>query len=77
MEAKVEKVLNIIAETLGVPVEEIKPESELVKDLNAESLEIADIVMKLKKEFQIEVPDEDIKNFAKVNDFVNLIIDSE
>ena len=77
MEAKVEKILNIIAETLGVPVEEIKPESELVKDLNAESLEIADIVMKLKKEFQIEVPDEDIKNFVKVNDFITLVIDSE
>lgn len=77
MEAKVEKIKNIIAETLGVPIEEIKPESELVSDLNAEFLEIADIVMKIKKEFQIEVPDEEIKKLTKVNDLINLIIDEE
>ncbi len=77
MEAKVEKIKKIIAETLGVPPEEIKPESELVSDLNAEFLEIADIIMKIKKEFLIEIPEEEIKKFVTVNELINLVIDEE
>ncbi len=77
METKVEKVKNIVAESLGVPLEEIKPESELVDDLNAESLEIADIIMKIKREFQIEIPDDEIEKFVTINDLINLIIDEE
>ena len=77
MEAKIEKINKIIAETLGVPPEEIKPESELISDLNAGFLEIADIIMKIKKEFLIEIPEEEIKKFDTVNDLINLIIDEE
>lgn len=77
MEAKVEKFKKIVAESLGVPPEEIKPESELVDDLNAEPLEIADMIMKIKKEFQIEIPDDEIETFITVNDLLNLIIDEE
>lgn len=77
MESKVEKIKNIVADKLGVPIEEIKPESELIRDLNAEFLEIADIVLRLKREFQIEVPDEEIKGLTTVNDLINLIIDEE
>jgi acyl carrier protein len=77
METKVEKLKKIVAESLGVPPEEIKPESELVEDLNAEPLEIADMIMKIKKEFQIEIPDDEIENFATVSDLFNLIIDEE
>jgi acyl carrier protein len=77
METKVEKFKKIIAESLGVPLEEIKPESELINDLNAGPLEIADIIMKIKKEFQIEIPDDEIENFVTVNDLLNLIIDEE
>lgn len=75
MDSKVKKIKEIIAEKLGVPVEEIKPESELESDLNAGLLEIADIAMKLKEEFQIEIPEEDIKKMTTVNDFINLIAD--
>ena len=77
METKVEKIKEIIAEKLGVPAEEIKPESELESDLNAGLLEIADIVMKLKEEFQIEIPEEEIKKITTVNDFINLVADEE
>lgn len=77
METKAEKVKRIVAESLGVPFEEIKPESELVNDLNAESLEIADMIMKIKREFQIEIPDDEIEKFVTINDLLNLIIDEE
>jgi acyl carrier protein len=77
METKVEKIKEIVAESLGVPLEEIKPESELVNDLNAEPLEIADMIMKIKREFQIEIPDDEIEKFITINDLLNLIIDEE
>lgn len=77
MDSKVKKIKEIIAEKLGAPIEEIKPESELASDLNAGILEIADIVMKLKEEFQIEVPEEEIKKITTVNDFINLVADEE
>lgn len=77
MENKVKKIKEIIAEKVGAPVEEIKPESELEGDLNAGLLEIADIAMKLKEEFQIEIPEEDIKKISTVNDFINLVADEE
>jgi acyl carrier protein len=77
MEKKAEKIKEIIAEKLGVPLEEIKPESELVSDLNAEILEIADIVEKIKKEFQVEVPTEEIEKIITVNDLICLVADEE
>ena len=77
MESKVEKLKEIIAEKLGVPVEEIKPESELEGDLNAGILEIADIAMKLREEMQIEISEEEIKKIITVNDFINLVADEE
>jgi acyl carrier protein len=77
MEKRAEKIKEIIAEKLGVPLEEIKPESELVSDLNAEILEIADIVEKIKKEFQVEVPTEEIEKIITVNDLICLVADEE
>ena len=77
METKVDKFKKIVAESLGVPLEEIKPEAELVDDLNAEPLEIADMIIKIKKEFQIEIPDDEIEKFVTVNDLLSLIIDEE
>lgn len=77
MEKRTEKIKEIIAEKLGVPLEEIKPESELVSDLNAEILEIADIVEEIKKEFQIEFPAKEIEKITTVNDLLSLIADEE
>jgi acyl carrier protein len=77
MEKRTEKIKEIIAEKLGVPLEEIKPESELVSDLNAEILEIADIVEEIKKEFQIEFPAKEIEKIVTVNDLLSLIADEE
>lgn len=77
MEKRAEKIKEIIAEKLGVPLEEIKPESELVSDLNAGILEIADIVEKIKKEFQVEVPTEEIEKITTVNDLICLVADEE
>lgn len=67
------KVKNIIAEQLGVGEDEIKPESNFVEDLGADSLDIVELIMALEEEFDLEVPDEDAEKLTTVGAAVNYI----
>ncbi|MBQ8151759.1 MAG: acyl carrier protein [Firmicutes bacterium] len=64
---------GIIAEQLGVDEEEVKLETNLAKDLEADSLDAVEIIMAIEDEFDIEVPDEDAEKFATVNDIVSYV----
>jgi acyl carrier protein len=68
-----EKVKNIIAEQLGVGVEEVNMESSFVDDLGADSLDIVELIMALETEFDLEIPDEDAEKIAAVSDVVGYI----
>lgn len=70
-----EKVVNIIAEQLGVDdVESITMETSLMKDLEADSLDAVEIMMELEDEFGITVPDEDAENFKNIGDIVKYVV---
>ena len=68
-----DKVKTIIAEQLGVKVEEIKVESSFVDDLGADSLDTVELVMALEEEFGIEIPDEDAEKMTTVGEAVKYI----
>ena len=68
-----DKSKGIIAEQLGVDEEEVKLETNLAKDLEADSLDAVEIIMAIEDEFDIEVPDEDAEKFATVNDIVSYV----
>ena len=73
-----ERVRKIIGEQLGVDEGEIKPETSFVDDLNADSLDLVELIMSLEEEFSkagksIEVSDEDAEKIATVQDAVNYI----
>ncbi|MFQ9978568.1 acyl carrier protein [Clostridium cadaveris] len=68
-----EKVKSIIAEYLGLKIEDIKLDMGLVEDLNINSYDIMSIVSLFEEEFNIEVPDTDIRLFQRVNDIVEYI----
>lgn len=70
-----ESVKEIVANHLGIPVEEIKRESYLQDDLNADPLAMADLVISLEDKFQVEIPPEESQKFDKVEDIVNFIAD--
>ncbi|MCS7238553.1 MAG: acyl carrier protein [Thermoguttaceae bacterium] len=53
-----EKVMDIIAEELGVSRSEITPESHFINDLGADSLDQIELVMALEDAFQISIPEE-------------------
>lgn len=54
-----QRVKTVISEHLDVEISKIKSESHLVDDLDADSLDLVEILMALEEEFGIEVPDED------------------
>ena len=67
------KVIEIMANYLGLKEEEITLDMDLMDDLNINSYDIMSIVGKFEDEFDIEVPDEDIRNFRTVADVINYI----
>ena len=68
-----DKIKAIIAEQLGVDEIEVKPETHLMKDLEADSLDAVEIIMAIEDEFDIEVPDEDAEKFQTVNDIISYV----
>lgn len=55
-----EKVQEALVDALGVDDEEVTPEATLVGDLGAESIDFLDIVFKLEKAFDIQIPREEL-----------------
>ncbi len=60
-----ERVRVLIAEALYLDVEEVQRQSNLVKDLGAESIDFLDIMFRLEKEFSIKLPKGDIERKAR------------
>ena len=67
------KVIEIMVNYLGLKEEEITSDMDLMDDLNINSYDIMSIIGKFEDEFDIEVPDEDIRNFRTVADVINYI----
>ena len=69
----VDKIKSILAEQLDVDVEELTLETDIARDLNADSLDVVEILMSLEDEFGISIPDEAIPQIKTVDDIVNFI----
>ena len=65
-----EKLKEIIAEKLGVEIEEISEESRFKEDLNADSLDLFELVMAIEEEFGTSIPSEDLEKLATVGDVI-------
>jgi acyl carrier protein len=70
-----EKVKDIVATHIGIPVNEVQLSSYLQDDLNSDPLTMADLVVSLEDEFKVEIPSEESMKFEKVEDIVNFIAD--
>ena len=68
-----EKIQEIIADKLSIDVEEITLDSSFIDDLNADSLDIVELIMALEDELEMEIPDEDVENFKTVGDVVKYL----
>ncbi len=68
-----DRLKKIIVEQLGVDEEEVTPQASFVEDLNADSLDLVELIMSLEEEFGMEISDEDAEKIQKVSDAVEYI----
>jgi acyl carrier protein len=68
-----DRLKKIIVEQLGVDEEEVTPQASFVDDLNADSLDLVELIMSLEEEFGMEISDEDAEKIQKVSDAVEYI----
>ncbi len=68
-----EKIINLIAEKLGKKKESITLKSNLVEDLEADSLDVVELIMTFEDEFGVSLPDEDVSKMKTVGDIVDYI----
>ncbi len=67
------KIKEVVAEQLGVDAAELSQETSLKDDLNADSLDLFQIIMSLEEEFGIEIPTEDTESITTIGDIENYI----
>lgn len=72
-----EKIREILAAQFDVEEDSITLETDIQQDLNADSLDIVDIMMSIEDEFDFEVPDEAVEEVKTVADLVKYIEDNQ
>ena len=68
-----EKVKELIVDTLNFDEADITMEVDLIKDLDADSIDAVELVMAIEEEYGIEVPEEEVGNLTKVGALVEYI----
>lgn len=68
-----ERIRQILCDQLDLEEEKVTMESDIVEDLEADSLDVVDLVMSIEDEYGLEVPDDQIENFRTVGDVVRYI----
>lgn len=68
-----ERVRSIVSERLGVDEDKVTMDAEFIGDLNADSLDLVEVIMAMEQEFDTEIKDEDAENIRTVADAVKFI----
>ncbi|MHC1728782.1 MAG: acyl carrier protein [Syntrophobacteraceae bacterium] len=71
------KIIDIIANQLGVDKDIVTPEANIVDDLGADSLDVVELVMALEEAFDMEIPDEDAEKIRTVKDIFSYLQKSD
>ena len=80
MATVLERLKKIIVEQLGVEEGQVEPKASFVDDLNADSLDLVELIMAMEEEFsnggkQIRIPDKDAEKIKTVQDAIDYIKD--
>jgi acyl carrier protein len=67
------EITATIAEQLGVEVAEVSDEKSFIEDLNADSLDLTELIMTLEEKFSIEIPDDQAEKLKTVGDVVSFV----
>ncbi|AUN99345.1 acyl carrier protein [Bacteriovorax stolpii] len=65
-----DKVIKLISDATKIDIAKINLETSFVDDLNLDSLDIVELMMKMEDEFGVEIPEEDAEGLKTVKDIV-------
>jgi len=68
-----DRMKKIIVEQLGVDEGDVNPQASFVEDLNADSLDLVELIMSLEEEFNLEISDEDAEKIHTVGDALEYV----
>ncbi len=68
-----ERVKEILVEQLDVDEASITLETSILNDLEADSLDLVEVIMAIEEEFDIEIPDEEVEKISTVGEAINFI----
>ena len=68
-----EKVTQMLAEQLDADIDSLTMETNIAKDLDADSLDVVELLMTIEDEFSIEIPDEEIENIRTIGELTEYI----
>lgn len=68
-----QEVIDIVVEQLGVDKDDVSLEKSFVEDLNADSLDLTELIMTLEERFECEIPEKDAEGLKTVGDAVRYI----
>ncbi|MDL2294242.1 acyl carrier protein [Ruminococcaceae bacterium OttesenSCG-928-D13] len=68
-----DRIKEILVDQLDLDEDKVTMEADIVEDLEADSLDVVDLVMSIEDEYGLEVPDDQIENFRTVGDIVRYI----
>ena len=72
-----EKMKEIIADQLSVSEDEVTLEASFKDDLDADSLDLFELVMALEEEYDVEIPSDDLAELNTVGDVINYLKDKD
>ena len=68
-----EKIRDLVADHLGVNKDDIKPERRLKEDLNADSLDLFELIMSLEEEYSTEIPTDELENLTTIQSVIDYL----
>ena len=70
-----QKVIDIVAEQMGVDKSEITRDTHFINDLNADSLDTVELVMEFEDEFETSIPDEEAEKIQTVGQAIDYVVE--
>jgi acyl carrier protein len=67
------KILELISDQFNVNIEDIDEDTSFTDDLNADSIQLMELVMTIEEEFEIEISEDDILSIETIGDVVDYI----
>jgi acyl carrier protein len=71
------KIQEITADRLGVDESDVTPDASFREDLEADSLDLVELIMELEEQFGMEIPDEEAEKITTVEEAVDYVVEHQ